>query len=177
MRRLGCTLALLLLTACPLFGGGGRGGACTDDANLCADGGELEVDASCERDDMLQLELGDGNGEFQPLAPGVSPELYAGQQGGEHMVLGLGVDNPSPEHLSYEVELALHATLAEDDAELVGERTVVYGEHLVEFDAGRAELLNLVAIPDIWPDSGRRWISATVTDSCGRRGQVDHRLD
>jgi len=167
---------LLFLTACPFFGGGGGGGPCTDDANGCGNGGELEIDADCTLDDVLELELGGGDGLFQSLAPGTEPELVSGLQGGVHMVLGVGVDNPSPDHLAFEVQVSL-AVEDGDETRTVGERTVVYEGSLVSFDAGRAELLDLVVIPDEWPEEGRRWISVTVMDACGRAGQLDHAID
>ena len=92
------------------------------------------------------------------------------------MVLGVGVDNPSPDHLEFEVEVSLVAQDG-DETRTIGERTVLYNESLVSFEAGRAELLDLVVIPDDWPAEGRRWISASVMDACGRVGQVDHAID
>ncbi len=167
---------LLFLTACPLFGGGGSGGPCSEDANACGNGGALEIDADCALDDVLELELGGGDGLFQSLAPGAEPDLESGLQGGVHMVLGVAVDNPSPDHLAYEVEISLAAEDG-DETRSVGERTVVYEGSLVSFEAGRAELLDLVVIPDEWPEEGRRWISVSVLDACGRAGQLDHAID
>lgn len=174
--RVSCLSALLLLTACPLFGGPSGDDPCNDDANACGAGGVLEFDASCELEDVLQLELGEGEGTFTTLAPGAEPELTSGLQGGVHMVLGIGVDNPSQDHLAFEVQVEL--SVDEDgEREPLGDRSVVYDGNLVQFEAGRAELINLVVIPDVWPDTGRRWISVTVTDACGRVGTVDHAVD
>ncbi len=167
---------LLFLTACPLFGGGGGGGPCIDDANGCGNGGALEIDADCTSDDVLELELGGGDALFQSLAPGEEPELVSGIQGGIHMVLGVGVDNPSPDHLAFEVQVSL-AVEDGDETRAVGERSVVYDGDLVAYEAGRAELLDLVVIPDDWPAEGRRWISLNVMDACGRAGQLDHAID
>lgn len=164
---------LLLLTACA---GGGGGDPCRDDANACSNGGALEIDADCSLDDVLQLELGGGDGLFQALAPGTEPELVSGLQGGLHMILGVGVDNPSSEYLGFEVEVSLAAEEG-DATRTLGERAVVYGGNLVSLEAGRAELLNLVVIPDEWPEEGRRWISVSVLDACGRAGQLDHAID
>ncbi|MCR9162616.1 MAG: hypothetical protein ACE37F_03400 [Nannocystaceae bacterium] len=172
----GSCLSILLLTACPLLGGQSGGDPCIDDANACGNGGVLEVDPTCERDDALHLELGEGDGDFSMLVPGAEPELVSGPQGGEHMVLGIGIDNPSPEHLSFEVAVTLSVD-DEGESEPLAERTVVYDGDLVQFDAGRAELLNLVIVPDHWPSDGRRWISVEVTDGCGRTGTVDHAVD
>ncbi len=168
---------LPFLLACPLFGGGGRGGGpCGDDAHGCADGGELAIDESCELVDALEVQLGDGEGSFGALAPGQEPALVRGLQGGSHMVLGVGIDNPSLDHLAYEVTVTLSA---ESDGELdvVGERTVVYEEQALEVLEGRVELLDLVVVPDVWPSSARRWITLQVTDACGRTGGVDHPVD
>lgn len=173
--RVSC-LGLLLLTACPLFGGRSGDDPCNDDANACGNGGVLELDATCELDDVLRLQLGEGEGEFTMLAPGAEPELVSGLQGGVHMVLGVGIDNPSPDHLAFEVAVTLTID-AEGESEFLGERTVVYDGNLVQFEAGRAELINLVVIPEYWPTSGRRWISMTVTDACGRVGTLDHAVD
>lgn len=168
---------LLFLTACPLFGGGGGGGdPCGDDANGCGNGGALEIDADCALDDVLKLELGGGDGLFQTLAPGGEPELVSGLQGGLHMVLGVGIDNPSADHLAFEVEVSLAAQDGEDTRP-IGERTVVYDGNLVSLEAGRVELLDLVVIPEEWPQEGRRWISVSVVDACGRSGQLDHAID
>lgn len=166
---------LVLLTACP-FGGNGGGDPCADDANACSDGGALEIDPSCELTGTLDLELGEGDGMFRSLAPGEEPELIMGLQGGVHMVLGVGIDNPSPEHLAFEVQAMLSAEI-EGEIQSLAERTVVYDGVLVDYDAGRAELLDLVVIPDFWPEDGRRWISVTVTDACGRVGTLDHAID
>ncbi len=169
--------SLLTLTACPLFGSGGSGGdPCVDDANVCGNGGALEIDADCELDGPLDLELGEGEGEFRALAPGEQPELVFGPQGGAHMVLGIGVDNPSPDHLAFEVRVMLSAEF-DGEPETAAERTVVYEGNLVQFDAGRAEMLDLVVIPAFWPDEGRRWVSVAVTDACGRTGHIDHAID
>lgn len=170
--RFTCLGLLVLLTACPCTGCD----PCSDDANLCANGGALEIDASCELVDNLDLDLGEGDGMFRTLAPGEAPEMVMGLQGGVHMVLGVGVDNPSADHLAFEVAVMLSAEV-DGEVEPLGERTVVYDGALVEYDAGRAELLNLVVIPDFWPDEGRRWISLTVTDACGRMGNIDHAID
>lgn len=168
---------VLFLTACPLFGGGGGGGdPCRDDANGCGNGGALEIDPDCTLDDVLQLELGGGDGLFRALAPGAEPELVSGLQGGLHMVLGVGVDNPSPEHLAFEVQVSLAAEDG-DETRPLGERVVLYDGDVVSFEAGRAELLDLVVIPDEWPEEGRRWISVSVVDACGRAGQLDHAID
>lgn len=167
---------LLFLTACPLFGGTGGGGPCGDDANACGNGGSLEIDEDCGLDDVLELELGGGEGLFQALAPGAGPELVQGLQGGVHMVLGVGIDNPSPDHLAFEVEVSLAADDG-DETRTLGDRAVVYEGSLVELEAGRVELLDLVVIPDEWPDEGRRWISLSVVDACGRAGQLDHAID
>lgn len=175
MRALWLSIPLTLV-ACPLFGGGGGGGPCADDANNCGNGGVLEVDDACELDDALQLQLGEGEGEFQVLAPGAVPELITGPQGGSHMVLGLGIDNPSPDHLSFEVQVTLTADF-DGETEPVGQRTVVYEGAKVEFEGGRAELLDLVVIPDTWPDEGRRTISVSATDACGRIGSFDHVIE
>ena len=168
---------LFFLSACPIFGGGGVGAdPCTDDANACGNGGVLDFDPECGVDDALLLELGHGEGEFRSFAPGEEPELVFGAQGGVHMVLGVGIDNPEPDHLSFELDVVLSAE-QDGEAETVGERTVVYAGSVVEHDAGRAELLDLVVIPDVWPDEGRRWISIAVTDACGRVGHLDHAID
>ncbi len=175
MRALWLSLPLALI-GCPLFGGGSGDDPCADDANNCGNGGALEIDASCELDDTLDLQLGQGDGEFQALAPSATPEFVTGLQGGFHMVLGIGIDNPSEEHLAFEVQVTL---ISERDGEMepIGERTVVYGGSQVGFEAGRAELLDLVVIPDFWPEEGRRWISVSVTDACGRIGNLDHAID
>lgn len=175
VRVAGLTM-LLSLAACPLFGGGGGAGPCSDDANGCGNGGALMVDSDCALDDVLELELGGGEGLFQSLAPGEAPDLLSGAQGGQHMVLGVGVDNPSPDHLAFEVMVSLAAGDG-DETRSLGERAVVYEGSLVSFEAGRVELLDLVVIPQEWPEEGRRWISVSVMDACGRAGQLDHAID
>ncbi len=175
--RVVCLSVLPFLVACPLFGGGGQGGdPCTDDAHGCGQGGALEIDEDCELIDSLDVQLGNGDGTFGVLAPGEEPELVHGLQGGFHMVLGVAVDNPSSDHLAFEVQVQLSAEL---DGELqdVGERAVVYEGSSLDVLGGRVEMLDLVVVPDVWPETGRRWITVHVTDACGRTGDYDHPLD
>ncbi len=154
----------------------GGDGPCAEDALGCGDGGLLEVDDECELEDELLLALGNGAGEFSLLLPGEEPELIPGVQGGSHFVLGLLVDNPSPDHLAFEVAIEISIGPAEA-METVGERTAVFEGPLVEFDAGQASIVDIVSIPEPWPESGSRRIVLDVRDACGRTGTLRHEID
>ncbi|MEM6293359.1 MAG: hypothetical protein AAGA54_18950 [Myxococcota bacterium] len=174
--RVSLCLALSLLSGCFLFGRSGGGGPCADDALDCRDGDALQVDEVCEDETALLLELGDGDGRFRPLAPGEPPEEIQGAQGGSHMVLGVGIDNPRESHLAFEVNVVLTQGEGEE-AFMPGDRTAVYDADLVEFDQGRAELLNFVLIPDGWFAGEPRQIDVTVRDACGRTGTLTHTIE
>ncbi len=174
--RVALGAGLMLLSGCPLFGRASGGDPCLDDALGCDQGDALQVDATCEDESPLQLELGDGDGSFRPLAPGTAPEEIQGAQGGSHMVLGVGVDNPLESHLAFEVSIVLTQGEGEE-AWTSADRTAVYDGSIVAFDEGRAELLNFVLVPDGWFAGEPRRIDVAVRDACGRIGTLSHAIE
>lgn len=128
------------------------------------------IDDDCELEDVLQLELGNGDGEFGRLAPGEMPQRVQGFQGGSHFVFGVAIDNPSPDHLAYEISIEMQREEGQTWVS-AGERTVVYDDELVEFDGQRSELLNITMVPDGWEEGQ---IAVTATDRCGRTGTLVH---
>lgn len=166
------TVFVIGLAGCP-FGGGGEQGPCRQDSLECGEGVAFEIDTSCENDDPLRVSLGLGDGSFMALLPGDDPPLEYGLQGGQHMVLGLRIDNADPDHLLFEVEVELE----QDDGSgwtTVANRDVVYDEALLEVERTEAQILDMVLIPDVWDSPSDRVITVSVRDSCDRQTVIEH---
>ena len=93
------SLALALALLC---GGCVLGDESSDEGQPCEDAGCADddetsgvmEDPSCMLEDELEVELGQGETEFSPLAPGELPELFWGIQGGQHVWMAIRVKNP-----------------------------------------------------------------------------------
>lgn len=85
LAALRCTLALValvpVLTACP--------GSTVPGLEP---GGEFHLDPSCTLTGTLAVEIGEGTGGFAPLAQDAAPQIHYGQQGGQHMLVGVRVE-------------------------------------------------------------------------------------
>lgn len=171
--RWACVLALLV-TACPF--GGPSEGPCRQDSLQCGDGVAFEVDDSCENTEPLRVSLGAGEESFTALLPGDDPPLVQGFQGGQHLVLGLRIDNADPDHLLFEVEFDLEQAEGSDWTR-VASRDAVYDEMSFEQDRSEVRILDIVVIPDVWDLEAERVIAVSVRDSCGRSTAIDHVID
>lgn len=183
-----CALAILLGTSgCFLFGND-DGGAdpCDADRFGCADG-ELDVDPSCELQDELVVAVGGGEGEFEPLPEGTSPKIFNGAQGGQHVLVGVRIDNAALDRYDeLQVQLGIFSAsqCPEDDDLLAactgtptgGTRTVVLGDEveLAIVEGGVVEEHDIVVFLEAFTDA--MVLEAIVVDPCGQQGIARHRM-
>lgn len=177
------TMLCLLATsaACPFLFGDGDDGSdpCDADPAGCGPGDEFMLDPSCTLEGDLQVELGQGEHDYTPLAPGEAPELHHGPQGGSHVWLGVRVANHARDYPSLEIQLELlySASACDTDCEWLTaeERTVVVGEDQLELTPdGGAQVAGITVFADGWGESSSGALRATVRDPCGREGMLLH---
>jgi hypothetical protein len=168
-------LSLLLggaLAGCP----GLDGPPCEDDVNGCAnDSGTFVEDPTCELTGALELELGEGQDVYSPLATGEMPEVYDGFQGGQHIWLGVRVKNPDLQHSSLRIDIALSVCEMQcgdpQNWSLDNERTLVVGSRTITLtENGWFEEEGVLVTLGIWGVATHRRVEMVVTDPCGREG-------
>ncbi|HWB76201.1 MAG TPA: hypothetical protein VG755_14625 [Nannocystaceae bacterium] len=173
--------ALSQLAACPFFGIGGDDGGGPGGVQM---GGDFELDPSCELDDMLEVELGDGSEGFVALGEGQSPTTHHGPQGGTHMWLGVRIGNLALDR--YEMVRVTTGMFDPAQCEPLGEPCEtpaawhtgqwVLGddEHLDAIDEHTIEQAELTAVFDI---HGQELVlQAWVEDPCGQVGLAQQRF-
>ncbi len=142
---------------------------CERDVLACEEGEPLAIDRACELESgELGLEVGDGEGEFAPLAAGAWPQVHHGPQGGIHFMIGLRLSGVDPEHESFEIEVVARdcdGACAEMD-ELSTRTFVVDGSYL-EPDGDALVLADVVLLLDREPRP-KGELTVQATDSCGR---------
>jgi hypothetical protein len=160
----------LLLGGCP-----GQLDPCADDVNGCADDGALLEDPMCESTEVLEIEIGQGQDVYSPLAVGEMPEVFDGFQGGQHIWLGVRVKNPDLEHASLRIDIALSdcETKCGDPQNwsIDNERTLVVGSRTMTVtEEGWFEEEGMLITLENWGVAAYRRVEMVVTDPCGRQG-------
>lgn len=179
LRSLAITSALLLLGSCRWLFGGQEGGGppCEDDIVGCSNGTNFMEDPECTLTGELELELGEGESEFSPLAAGQLPELHHGLQGGQHIWVAVRVKNPDLERS--QLLIRIEAEYCQSNCEQPSSWTT---DNLRELVADETTLTltpegwyeqprMLVTLFD-WVDAAHQRIELLVTDPCGRQGSV-----
>jgi hypothetical protein len=168
-------LALVgVLAGCP-DGPDGDGPPCDDDVNGCADDGMLVEDPVCELTGVLELELGEGQEVYSPLADGQMPEVFNGFQGGQHIWLGVRVKNPDLERASLRIDIELSDCETDcgdpQNWSLDNDRTLVVGSRTITVtEAGWFEEEGMLVTLENWGVATHRRVEMVVTDPCGRQG-------
>lgn len=164
-----------------LFGndeGGDGGPPCEDDISGCDDDtSNFMEDPTCTLTGELDVELGQGETEFSPLASGELPEIYSGLQGGQHVWMAVRVKNPDPDRR--QLKIRIKADYCDSNCEDVGSWLTDNLRELV------ADETTLTVTPEGWYEQTRMlvtvfdWVGAPeqriemlVTDPCGRQGLV-----
>lgn len=136
------------------------------------------IDPECSEDSDLELLLGDGHDAFEPIPPDGEPTLHFGTQGGQHLVLGVRIANPTPDHHGFRIEVRAEAASSCPDFgepcewEMLGQRSALaldpdeYSETL----DGAIDIPNIFLVVSRWQRSQMRRIDVTATDTCGRSG-------
>ncbi len=188
MRRLSLALALSLapLGACawlPDDDGGDDGPPCDDDIAGCSDDtSKFMEDPACSLHGELELELGEGETEFSPLAPGELPQIHNGFQGGQHVWMAVRVKNPDPERK--QLKIRVKADYCDDDCGVVGNwltdnlRELVADETtLTVTSEGWYEQTRMLVTVYNWVGANEQRIEMLVTDPCGRQGVISTSSD
>jgi hypothetical protein len=173
-----------LLCAAPLVSAA-CGPPCNDDAFDCEGGVEFSFAEDCQLGGALELELGQGQDEFSPLAPLQEPTLYEGVQGGHHFWLALRVDNPALDYpliqVVFDAEvLDENRCGAEPECDPwigTGHRELTLGPELPLNDDGVVEQTSLLLVISIWPVDVERRLRVFAVDECGREATIDHELE
>lgn len=166
-------LALTLLAGA--LAGCQDGPPCEDDVNHCGDDGTLVEDPMCELTGTLELELGEGQDVYSPLAVGEMPEVHDGFQGGQHIWLGVRVKNPDLQHSSLRIDIALSDCETQcgnpQNWSLDNERTLVVGSRTITLtEEGWFEEEGVLVTLENWGVATHRRVEMVVTDPCGRQG-------
>jgi hypothetical protein len=166
-----------VLGGCPWFEGPENSGPpCQDDVNGCgADGGEFVEDPTCELTGELELEIGEGEDSYTPLAAGEMPEIFNGFQGGQHVWMGVRLKNPDLERPSLKINVTLSdcETDCEDPANWLPDnvRELVVGSRTIEVtDEGWFEQASILVTLGDWSSATHRRVEMLVTDPCSRQG-------
>ena len=174
-------LALLsLIPACP-----GpldpAGPPCGDDLTGCNDDTSSFVeDPSCELTGDLDLQFGEGEDSFTPLAEGEMPALEFGFQGGQHAWLGVQVRNADLERTQLKIRVSMRMCDADCDnpaswaTDNVRE-LVVSGDQLRVTDEGYYEVDSILVQVFNWTGFAEQGVDMLVTDPCGRQGVIMQR--
>lgn len=173
-----------LLCAAPLVSAA-CSSPCKDDALDCEGGGEFFLAEDCELSGALEVELGEGQEEFSPLAPLQEPTLHQGNQGGHHFWLALRVANPA---LDYPlIQVVFDAEVLDEDrcgAEPecdpwigTGHRELTLGPELPINADGVVEQTSLLLVISIWPVDVDRRLRLFAVDQCGREATIEHDLE
>jgi hypothetical protein len=158
---------------------------CEQDALGCRDDAEFALAPDCELSGPLEVTLGQGVEDFEPLVAGEEPIVHDGVQGGHHLCLGLAIANPA---LDYpQVKVSFDAELYDEDwcdpADPAcdpwvgsGERDLVLGPDLPVDEDGQVVQTGLILILSIWSSDLDRRIRLEVEDPCGRIGTAEHMI-
>lgn len=172
----------LLLTGCFLLPFGnddeGDGGPCDSDVLGCENNlDKFQLDPSCTLEGELELVLGQGESQFNPLVPDQVPDLNYGFQGGQHIWGAVQVLNPAFDYPLLKIEITVSTCSASDCTDpnnwtIDNTRELVADETTMTIDSEKFEQLQmLVTVDSYGPDSLGR-VEMRVTDPCARQGFV-----
>lgn len=155
---------------------------CELDPLGCESPDHIDIDPACALAGDLVVAVGEGEADLVLLAPGESPTIHYGAQGGQHMFLGVRVDDPALDYPGLEIDFSVVAAPCDvDDAACTwmdfGQRHVVVTDpDLLKITGAALETTGYVVIlesdPEWAADGGwvRVVLRAEVTDACGRTG-------
>lgn len=150
---------------------------CETDVLACEEGKDFAVDANCEADQPLSIELIEMQ-TMQPLKRDAWPIVHHGAQGGIHFDLGIRVRGLEPDHLN--VQLAFDAAECRDaDCTAMADvaaRTLNADDTVLEPDEDAHLLPNVVLLLDREPAHGGA-LQLHAIDACGRELELVHEID
>jgi hypothetical protein len=150
---------------------------CETDVLACEEGEAFAVDASCEAEQPLALELIEMQ-TMQPVQRGAWPIVHHGAQGGIHFDLGIRVRGLEPDHL--EVRLDFDAAECRDSdctaMADVAARTLNADDTVLEPDDDGHLLPNVVLLLDREPAHGGA-LQLHAMDACGRELEIVHEIE
>ncbi|WP_146158542.1 hypothetical protein [Enhygromyxa salina] len=172
-------LPAILLTGCPEPPPAG-GPPCDDDLTSCSDDtAKFVEDPSCELSGDLELQFGEGQEEFSPLAADQPAEVHSGFQGGQHLWLGVRVVNADLERPLLKVRISM--TYCEENCDDPGSwRTDIVRELVADSSTltttseGWYELSSVLVQVFNWSFAANQRIEMLVTDPCSRQGYILH---
>jgi hypothetical protein len=172
------SLVPLALAGCPWLDGPDEpaGPPCEDDVNGCDNGDdEFIEDPTCELTGELDVELGQGEDSFTPLAPGEMPEIFTGLQGGQHVWMGVRVKNPDLTRPSLKIRISLSycEVDCDDPANWQADnvRELVAGSRTLEVtDEGWFEQASMLVTLFAYGFAEHKRVEMLVTDPCSRQG-------
>lgn len=142
----------------------------------------FEEDPSCELSGELELALGDGELGFEALAPDTLPALHLGQQGAQHMWVGVEVQNPAVDYSQLEILVELRGCPYQNVSCTDASNWVTYPERRLVVDEdsitvtpeGEFQVTQILYVVAGWDWTvPERWVfRVTVNDPCGRTGQI-----
>ncbi len=149
-----------------------------EDCASCWSEAEFELDASCELEGTLTVEVGDGANEFLPLADGESPQMYSGPQGGAHHYVAVRIGDVALDRYDrIQVEIdAYFPDECPDDGEPCGpsaftQTLVLGGSPAWRVVDGAVEEYGIVV-----PMNGEDvTVQVRALDPCGREGWAQQR--
>lgn len=152
---------------------------CELDPESCVQTDEGWKTYSCAIQEPLQIELGEGDLAFLPLAAGSLPQphLATGFQGGgsAHVFGGVRIKNPDPVHRRFRLEFTTCSGDVEGDAS-AGERAsstckaylrtrlAVVGQSMAQSADGSLSRAGI----QVFLQGELHWIALQVQDECGR---------
>ncbi len=182
-------LLALALGGCFPLGGGDT--PCTLDRLACADDPEFPRLERCDATGALEVELGEGDGEFARLADGQPVTVYEGAQGGHHAVFGVRVKNARLDlydRLRFTLWVGQGPACAPGPLSETGEvpqgcgypiglRTLVVGgdgDFALRVNEGVVEEYDLLVFLDFPAAATNTVVYVGVEDPCGRTGSDAH---
>ncbi len=176
--------AALVLGACPWIEPPPGPEVCEDDVHGCEGGLEWKLDEACELEGELEVVMGEGERNFTGLGPDEMPSAYFGFQGGQHVWMGVQVQNPSLDHpliqVEYELELCYGDSCTSPGAawDRVGIRSLALDDSTMELTPQNFfEQASIQIILENWDTSAHRRVTMVVTDPCGREGTAVHQSE
>lgn len=182
-RSIPALATLAALTGCPFpwfSNDDGPGGPpCEDDVLGCeSNSDKFEIDPTCTLDGELELVLGQGETEFEPLGPGMVPTINYGVQGGQHIWTALQVHNPALDYPLLKIDITVSTCYAsncsspsswtvDNTRELVTDQTT-----MTVTDEGWFEQLRMLVLVSTYGSGTTGRVELLVTDACARQGYV-----
>ncbi len=148
---------------------------CDEDVLECKEGEALEVDASCEAEGPLELQVLEMD-TLAPVPADAWPTVHEGPQGGQHFSLALRVTGLQPEHLAFSLQLdALECVDGACEASVeLGHRTLNADAKILEEDGDGFVLPDVVVMLERAPE-GDGVLYVEANDACGQHARLQLR--